>query len=148
MKILVQRVINSKVKVENEVVGEIGTGILALVAIEDSDTKKTLLKMSDKLLNYRIFSDMQGKMNLSLMDIQGELLLVSQFTLAANTHKGLRPSFSGAADPEKARKQFAEFIELCRLSKLKVATGIFAADMQVSLVNDGPVSFMLESSAT
>lgn len=145
MKILVQRVSNSKVEVDNKIVGAIGKGILALVAIEEADTAKTLAKMCDKLLNYRIFSDDQGKMNLSLKDIEGELLLVSQFTLAANTKKGSRPSFNDAAHPEKAERDFNYFVDLCQMSQLKVETGQFAANMQVSLVNDGPVTFLLES---
>lgn len=145
MKLLLQRVKNAQVSVQTEQVGSINQGILALVAIEEHDSPEIIAKMADKLLNYRVFSDEYGKMNLSLKDIKGELLLVSQFTLAANTNKGLRPSFNGAAKPEKAKNDFDEFVRLCQQSNLKVETGQFAADMQVGLINDGPVTFLLEA---
>jgi len=142
---LIQRVSQACVKVSGETIGEINAGILAFIAIEKSDTKANLDKMAHKLLNYRIFSDENGKMNLSAKDIEAELLLVSQFTLAADTSKGLRPSFSGSAEPSIASEYFDYFVELCAASGLKVATGQFAADMQVSLVNDGPVTFNLKT---
>ncbi len=145
MKILLQRVKSAQVHVDKELIGTISQGLLALVAIEDQDTTNVLRKMAEKLLAYRVFADPQGKMNLSLKDIQGELLLVSQFTLAANTNKGLRPSFNGAASPSKAKQDFEQFVSICKASGLKVETGLFAADMQVSLVNDGPVTFLLEA---
>jgi len=145
MKILLQRVKNAQVSVGDEQVGSINQGILSLVAIEEHDSPEILAKMADKLVSYRVFSDENGKMNLSLKDIKGELLLVSQFTLAANTNKGLRPGFNGAAKPEKAKNDFDEFVQLCLQSNLKVETGQFAADMQVNLINDGPVTFLLEA---
>jgi len=145
MKIILQRVKEAQVHVEGQLIGAIGYGLLVFIAIEAHDDQATHAKMSNKLLNYRVFSDQSGKMNLSLLDIKGDLLLVSQFTLAAKTHKGLRPSFTGAANPEKALAEFNEFVSLCRESPIKVATGQFAADMQVSLVNDGPVTFLLEA---
>jgi len=144
MKVLIQRVKSAQVDVDGKIIGNISKGILALVAIESMDSEAKLTKMCDKLLNYRIFPDENGKMNLSLLDIKGELLLVSQFTLAANTNKGLRPSFSSAADPTKALNDFEWFVNKCQQFGLKIETGQFAADMQVSLTNDGPVTFLLE----
>jgi len=141
---LIQRVSEASVRVQNEIVGQIKQGLLVFVAIEKTDDAQLVQKMLHKLLNYRVFSDANGKMNLSVKDVAGELLLVSQFTLAADTHKGLRPSFSGSAEPQMAKKLFAELVEQCQLSGLRIATGQFAADMQVSLVNDGPVTFWLK----
>ncbi len=149
MKILLQRVLRAKVEVEEEVIGEIGPGILALVGIEPHDDKAIIERGIEKLLNYRIFNDEAGKMNCSLKKVKGELLLVSQFTLAANTQKGLRPSFTSAAPPEMGKNLFQYAVEVAKEYQqqgelTKVATGEFGADMQVSLINDGPVTFLLQ----
>ena len=145
MKGLIQRVSSASVTVNNEVVGEIGTGILLLLAVEKNDTTANADKLLNKVSKYRIFPDDQGKMNLSLLDISGELLVVSQFTLAANTQKGLRPSFTPAAEPMLAQELYDYFGEQAAKIGLKVANGQFAADMQVALVNNGPVTFWLEA---
>ena len=144
MKVLIQRVKSAYVDIGEERVGEIDQGILLLVGLEKEDSEQTLGRMVHKVLNYRIFADADGKMNLSVKDIRGGVLAVSQFTLAAETHKGLRPGFSVAAKPDIAKQQYEEFVELLRKDHGSVETGIFAADMQVGLVNDGPVTFMLE----
>lgn len=140
---LIQRVKSAAVVVDNQCVGEIAQGILLLLGIEKDDTKETADKLIDKVLAYRIFSDEQNKMNWSVQQVNGGVLVVSQFTLVADTHKGLRPSFSKAAAPADAQILYEYFVERLRLKHPIVATGIFAADMQVSLVNDGPVTFML-----
>ena len=127
-------------------IGEISQGIMALVGIEPEDTPKIIEKGIDKLLKYRVFSDEEGKMNLSLKDIAGELLLVSQFTLAADTKKGLRPSFTSAAAPALGEELFDYAVEYAKTQIEIVETGQFGADMQVSLINDGPVTFLLEIS--
>lgn len=142
---LIQRVRQARVEVADEIVGAIGQGVLALVAIEPGDTEAILSRMLERLLAYRIFENQDGKMNRSLRDIGGGLLLVSQFTLAADTRKGLRPSFSSAAEPAFARQQFERLISLARASYDQVETGRFAANMQVHLINDGPVTFWLQS---
>lgn len=144
MKILLQRVKQANVIVESETVGAISQGLLALVGIEPADTPAIIEKGIDKLLKYRVFSDVAGKMNLSLIDIAGELLLVSQFTLAANTQKGLRPSFTSAAAPALGETLFDYAVQYARTQIATVETGRFGADMQVSLINDGPVTFLLE----
>ena len=146
MKILLQRVKNANVVVDGKVIGEISRGIMALVGIEPEDTPKIIEKGIDKLLKYRVFSDEEGKMNLSLKDIAGELLLVSQFTLAADTKKGLRPSFTSAAAPALGETLFDYAVEYAKTEIKTVETGQFGADMQVSLINDGPVTFLLEIS--
>jgi len=143
MQGLIQRVTQAKVEVDGEVVGEISKGILLLLGVEKHDTEQSAEKLLHKVSNYRIFTDQQGKMNLSLQDIQGELLVVSQFTLAADTKKGIRPSFSSAATPAQANALYEYFVEKAKAADLRVATGQFAADMQVSLCNDGPVTFNL-----
>ncbi|CAH9066725.1 D-aminoacyl-tRNA deacylase [Pseudoalteromonas holothuriae] len=143
MQGLIQRVSQAKVEVDSHVVGEIGTGILVLLGVEKNDEISHVTKLLHKISNYRIFTDADGKMNLSLKDISGQLLVVSQFTLAANTNKGMRPSFSSAATPEQAKALYELFIEQARASGIQVATGQFAADMQVTLCNDGPVTFNL-----
>lgn len=140
---LLQRVKSAAVDVGGERVGEIGQGILLLLGIEKADTEATANKLIDKLLAYRIFSDEQGKMNCNVQQVGGGVLAVSQFTLAADTNKGLRPSFSSAAPPAEAERLYNYFVAQLRAQHPKVATGIFAADMQVSLINDGPVTFML-----
>jgi D-aminoacyl-tRNA deacylase len=145
MKALIQRVRSARVDVAGEVVGAIDQGLLALVGVEPHDTPASVEKTLHKLLNYRVFSDAAGKMNLSLSDIGGGLLLVSQFTLAADTKGGLRPSFSSAAPPALGAKWFDLLVAQARAKHPQVATGQFGADMQVHLVNDGPVTFLLES---
>ena len=144
MKALIQRVSSAKVEVDSQVIGEVGQGLLVLLGVDAGDDKESMRKLAERVLNYRIFSDADGKMNLSLKDIEGEMLVVSQFTLSADTAKGRRPSFTSAAAPELANKLYLDFTELCRLNLRKVETGRFGADMQVSLTNDGPVTFMLE----
>lgn len=143
MQGLIQRVKHAKVEVAGEVVGEIQQGILLLLGVEKADSEASADKLLHKVSNYRIFTDDAGKMNLSLRDIEGELLVVSQFTLAADTKKGMRPSFSSAATPQQAEALYEYFAKQAAVSGLTVATGQFAADMQVSLCNDGPVTFNL-----
>ncbi|WP_252271731.1 D-aminoacyl-tRNA deacylase [Pseudomonas subflava] len=145
MKLLIQRVRGARVEVEGEVVGAIDQGLLALVGIEPQDDAASLARSLHRLLNYRVFADPAGKMNLSLKDVGGGLLLVSQFTLAADTRSGLRPSFSTAAPPAQGLALFERLVELAREQHPQVATGRFGADMQVHLVNDGPVTFLLET---
>ena len=142
MRALIQRVSEARVQVEGELVGEIGPGLLLLLGVEKSDTAAQVERLLNKTLNYRIFGDDRGHMNLSLLDVGGELLVVSQFTLAAETNKGLRPSFSSAAAPLDAEALYELFVKEAAQS-VGVQTGRFGADMQVSLVNDGPVTFML-----
>lgn len=144
MKLLIQRVRSARVDVAGECVGAIDQGLLALVGVEPQDDSASVAKALHKLLSYRVFSDAEGKMNLALKDIDGGLLLVSQFTLAADTRSGLRPSFSTAAPPVQGAALFDELVALARTRHRQVATGRFGADMQVSLVNDGPVTFLLE----
>ena len=140
---LIQRVKSARVIVDNACVGEIGVGLLAFVAIERGDSDSLVAKLLHKLLNYRVFADDADKMNLSLKDVAGGLLLVSQFTLAADTNSGLRPSFTPAAAPEEGKRLFDALVSAARQAHARVATGIFGADMQVELVNDGPVTFSL-----
>jgi D-aminoacyl-tRNA deacylase len=145
---LIQRVTRADVRVEGEVVGAIERGILALIGVRKGDDVASADRLLERLLSYRIFSDAQGKMNLSLRDIgTGGLLLVPQFTLAADTHKGTRAGFSTAAPPELARGLFEHLVQQARAAQVAVSTGIFGANMQVSLVNDGPVTFWLETSS-
>ncbi|HUE91933.1 D-aminoacyl-tRNA deacylase [Pseudomonas sp.] len=145
MKALIQRVRGARVEVAGEVVGSIDQGLLALVGVEPQDTPASVEKILHKLLNYRVFSDAAGKMNLSLSDVGGGLLLVSQFTLAADTKSGLRPSFSSAAPPALGAELFDLLVTQARAKHPQIATGQFGADMQVHLVNDGPVTFLLET---
>lgn len=140
---LIQRVAHAEVVVEQQSVGSIGPGMLALIGIEKHDSELQLAKLAAKMLNYRMFADPEGKMNLNLMQVQGELLLVPQFTLAANTSKGLRPSFQGAA-PELASALFDSLVALVTEEYSAPQTGLFGANMQVSLCNDGPVTFWLQ----
>jgi len=144
MKLLIQRVRGARVEVQGEIVGAIDQGLLALVGIEPQDDQASLARALHKLLNYRVFGDEAGKMNRSLTDVQGGLLLVSQFTLAADTRSGMRPSFSSAAPPAQGAALFDALVELARAQHPQVATGRFGANMQVHLVNDGPVTFLLE----
>lgn len=145
MKALIQRVRQAHVEVAGEVVGAIEQGLLVLVGVEPQDSEASAAKLLHKLLNYRVFSDSDGKMNLSLTEVAGGLLLVSQFTLAADTRKGLRPGFSTAAPPALGEALFDHLVGLARQQHDPVATGRFGADMQVHLINDGPVTFLLES---
>ena len=145
MKGLLQRVSGARVEVAGEVLGSIDQGLLVLLAVEPGDTQAQADKLLKKLLNYRVFSDPQGKMNLSLADTGGGLLLVSQFTLAADTQSGLRPSFSTAAPPALAEALFDYVVAQAQRLHGQVATGRFGADMQVHLVNDGPVTFLLQT---
>ena len=144
MKCLLQRVSSARVTVAGRVCGQIEQGLLVLVGLEPDDNEAVLQKMLRRLLDYRVFADAQGRMNLSLRDIDGGLLLVSQFTLAAQTDKGLRPGFSTAAAPELAEQLFSRLLELAHAEYQHVACGEFGADMQVSLTNDGPVTFLLQ----
>lgn len=140
---LLQRVTQASVTVNHKKIGEIQRGLLAFVAVEPDDTEKNVDRLLERILNYRIFEDHNGKMNLNLKDIQGGLLLVSQFTLAADTKKGNRPSFSSAASPELGKKLFEELVKKANTQHSPVATGEFGADMQVALCNDGPVTIWL-----
>ena len=145
MKALIQRVSEASVKVEGELIGEISKGILVLLGVERDDDSNDVDKLLHKVSHYRIFPDEAGKMNLNVEQAGGQLLVVSQFTLAAETHKGLRPGFSSAAAPELAETLYEEFVEKAKQQGLGVATGQFAADMKVALINDGPVTFWLAS---
>jgi len=141
---LIQRVGEASVTVDDRIVGRIGRGLLVLVGVEKLDDETSAQRLLERILTYRVFPDADGKMNLSLADIAGELLLVPQFTLAADTHKGTRPSFSSAAPPEQGATLFDFFVAAARERHGRVATGVFGADMKVSLVNDGPVTFWLQ----
>jgi D-tyrosyl-tRNA(Tyr) deacylase len=140
---LIQRVSEAHVDVDGEIVGRIGAGLLALVAIERGDGEAQVKRMLDRLLGYRVFADDQGRMNRSLRDVGGGLLLVSQFTLAADTRSGMRPGFSDAASPEDGERLFLNLVELARLAHAPVETGRFRTHMRVHLINDGPVTFRL-----
>jgi len=140
---LIQRVLSASVSVDRAVVGEIGPGLLVLLGVEKGDDEKRAERLAEKVLGYRIFSDEQGKMNLNVQQSGGSVLVVSQFTLAADTQKGMRPSFSGGAAPDEANRLYEYFSDCCRQS-VTTANGRFAADMQVALVNDGPVTFWLQ----
>jgi D-aminoacyl-tRNA deacylase len=145
--LLIQRVSSASVTVNNEVVGNIGHGLLAFVAVEPSDDEATGRRLVERAVAYRVFADEEGRMNRSLAEVGGELLLVSQFTLAADTRKGLRPSFTSAAAPAEGRRLFEYVVDHARsVLPGRVATGRFGADMQVALVNDGPVTFWLRFS--
>ena len=143
---LVQRVAEARASVQGEAVGTIGRGVLALVGVERGDSEREAERLAERVLGYRMFADAEGKMNRSLADIGGGLLLVPQFTLAADTKSGARPGFSTAAAPQEGRRLFDFLAQLCREKHPVVATGRFGADMQVSLVNDGPVTFWLQVS--
>lgn len=142
---LIQRVKRASVEVAGTEVGAIGQGILLLLGIEKNDTRASADKLVEKLLAYRIFSDEQRKMNCNVQQVDGGILVVSQFTLAADTRKGLRPGFSSAAPPALAEELYDYVVAYLKTRHSKVATGIFAADMQVTLINDGPVTFMLQN---
>lgn len=144
MKLVVQRVSNAKVEVEGRVTGEIGQGFLVLLGVTHEDTVQNADFLVQKLVNLRVFTDENYKMNLSIKDIKGELLIVSQFTLYANCQKGNRPSFVEAARPEQAEELYNYFVEKCKQEGINVQTGEFGAHMQVSLLNNGPVTIILE----
>lgn len=145
MKFVIQRVLESSVKVDGETLGSIGKGLMVLIGAGQNDTQEVADKMVKKLIGMRIFEDENGKTNLALADVKGELLLISQFTLYANCTKGNRPSFTEAGDPETARKLYEYIIQRCREQVPIVETGIFGAEMKVRLCNDGPFTILLES---
>jgi len=147
MKILVQRVSKATISVNNEIISSIEKGILAFVGISGEDDNSIIPWLANKLVHLRIFPDDHGKMNQSVIDIAGSILLVSQFTLCAETSKGRRPDFFKAADPNKANKLFFDLCEEIKQSRVEVKTGVFGANMQVHLINDGPVTLMLEKTA-
>jgi len=142
---LLQRVSSASVAVDDETIGRIGRGLLVLVAVHRDDDPRDIVRLADRILGYRVFPDAEGRMNLSVRDIGGDLLLVPQFTLTADTSKGTRASFTQGAAPEKASDYFARLVATCRQALETVETGRFGANMQVSLVNDGPVTFWLET---
>jgi D-tyrosyl-tRNA(Tyr) deacylase len=144
VKALLQRVSRASVSVDTRCVGSIEQGLLVLLGLDKGDNRATADRMLDKLLAYRVFSDAQGRMNRSVAEVGGGVLLVSQFTLSADTRKGLRPSFSSALPPEEAGPLFDHLLSQLQRRHPRVASGVFGADMQVSLVNDGPVTFLLE----
>lgn len=141
---LIQRVQRASVSVDQQVVGEIDAGLLVLLGVEKGDDNARAERLAERVLGYRVFSDEQGKMNLSLRQTGGSVLVVSQFTLTADTQKGMRPSFSGGAEPAEAERLYEYFSHCCRQQGITTANGRFAADMQVSLVNEGPVTFWLQ----
>lgn len=141
---LLQRVSAARVEIKNSTVGAIERGILALIGVERGDQFSNADRLLERMLGYRMFPDAQGKMNLSVQDIGGGVLLVPQFTLAADTHKGMRPSFTTAAEPGEGRQLFEYLVEQARAKHVDVQTGTFGADMQIILVNDGPVTFWLQ----
>jgi len=142
---LIQRVNTASVTVDEHKISEIGKGLLVLVGIESEDNEATVDRLARKLIGLRIFADDEGKTNLSLSDVGGELLMVSQFTLCADCKKGFRPSFTGAAAPDKALQLFNRVVDFCRSGNVRVFTGEFGADMKVSILNDGPFTVILDS---
>ena len=144
MKLVIQRVKHAKVEVENKIVGKIGQGFLVLLGVGPEDTKETADYLVQKLIKLRVFEDENGKMKLAIKDINGELLVISQFTLYADCTGGNRPSFTLAAKPDKANELYEYFISKCEGENVKVDHGIFGADMKVELLNDGPVTIILE----
>ncbi|MBU5590969.1 D-tyrosyl-tRNA(Tyr) deacylase [Clostridium sp. MSJ-4] len=148
MRAVIQRVLNSSVTVEGKVISSIGTGFNILLGISKEDTIEDAKYLRDKILNLRVFEDEEGKMNKSLMEVSGEILIVSQFTLYGDCRKGRRPNFMNALSGEEAEKLYEHFVSLCKECDLKVETGVFGADMKVSIENDGPVTLILESKKT
>ncbi|MCY7296792.1 D-aminoacyl-tRNA deacylase [Alteromonas sp. a30] len=140
---LIQRVKHAKVEVNNEIVGEIGAGLLVLLGVEKEDDEAKTKRLAERVAGYRIFSDEAGKMNLNVKQVEGSVLVVSQFTLVVDTRKGNRPSFSSGATPEQGERLYCDFVEQIKAQGLLCETGQFGADMQVSLLNDGPVTFQL-----
>ncbi|MBP3277098.1 MULTISPECIES: D-aminoacyl-tRNA deacylase [Kandleria] len=145
MKVILQRVTHASCVVDEQVTGEIKDGYMALVGISTEDQEDVLEKMADKVVNLRVFSDEEGKMNRSLLDVKGEILSISQFTLYADAKKGRRPSFTHAAKPDVSLPMYNQFNELLKAKGVHVETGIFGADMKISLLNDGPVTIILDS---
>lgn len=145
MKVVIQRVSEARVKVDGQTVGEIGKGLMLLIGVDENDEKSDADWLVQKILNLRIFGDEEDKLNLSVQDVQGEILCISQFTLIADYKKGNRPSFIKAAKPDKAVPLFEYFKEEISKSRLKTESGIFGADMKVSLINDGPVTIVMDS---
>ena len=145
MLALIQRVSSASVKISDKTIGQIGQGLLVFLGIEKEDTENEADKLLNKLMSYRVFSDDEDKMNLSVKDVKGSLLIISQFTLAADTNKGLRPSFSSALPPGEAELLYQYFLNQAQRQYDQIEYGKFGADMQVSLVNDGPVTFLLKS---
>ena len=146
MRAVIQRVLEASVKVNNEITGQIGQGFLVLLGIETDDEPEDLNWLAQKIANLRVFNDENAQMNKSLSDVEGKILLISQFTLFAQTKKGNRPGFTRAAKPDKAVPLYEQMIEeLGKLTETKVETGIFGADMQVSLINDGPVTILIDT---
>jgi D-tyrosyl-tRNA(Tyr) deacylase len=145
MRAVIQRVSRASVVVDEATTGEIGVGLLVLLGVEKGDTQDDLISTFNKTIGLRVFEDPQGKMNLSLTDVGGQLLVVSQFTLLGDVRKGKRPSFITAAEPELAKQRYDEFVKLGQDSGIDVQTGVFQADMAVELVNDGPVTIMIDS---
>ena len=143
MKALIQRVSEASVSVNEKIIGEISSGLLVLLAIEPKDDKAKAKRLAERVAGYRIFEDDNGKMNLNVKQINGDILVVSQFTLAADTSRGMRPSFTRAAKPKMSDELYQYFCQQLRAQGFNVPTGEFAADMQVRLLNDGPVTFML-----
>lgn len=146
MRAVVQRVTYSSVEVNGEIVGEINNGFNVLLGISKNDTEEDMKYIKEKIINLRVFSDENDKMNLSLLDIKGELLLISQFTLYGDARKGRRPNFMNALGGEEAKRFYDKFIEMMKETGLKVETGVFGADMKVDIKNDGPVTILLDSS--
>lgn len=144
MIVIIQRVTKASVEVEDQVVGEISKGLLVLIAIEPNDTEAKAKRMAERVAGYRVFNDPEGKMNLNVKQAEGDILVVSQFTLAADTNSGMRPSFTTTAKPEISNLLYLHFTKQLRQKGFKAPTGKFGADMQVSLVNDGPVTFTLK----
>ncbi|MBR1943433.1 D-tyrosyl-tRNA(Tyr) deacylase [bacterium] len=144
MKCLIQRVKRASVTIDGEIYSKIGHGILALLGVQKGDTTENAQKLAEKIVNLRIFEDGNGKMNKSLIDVNGEMLIVSQFTLCGDCKKGTRPSFDNAEKPEAAKELYEEFVTIVKSLKVNTGTGSFGAMMDVELVNDGPVTFMLE----
>ncbi len=147
MRAVVQRVNQAQVRVENKVVAKIGLGLVVLLGISPTDTEADVREMAEKVANLRIFGDAQGKMNLSCLDINGEIIVVSQFTLYADTRRGRRPSFTGAASPELAEPLCQFFVETLRIMGVPTQSGVFGAHMIVDIQNDGPVTILLEQPA-
>jgi D-tyrosyl-tRNA(Tyr) deacylase len=145
MRAVIQRVSRAKVTVEGSVIGKIERGFLVLLGIQSSDDEKVIEYMLDKMVNLRVFEDQDGKMNLSLGDVKGDLLIVPNFTLYGDIRRGRRPSFSAAAPPTEAEMIYNRFIEMAKMTNLKIETGQFQADMKVDIVNDGPVTLLLDS---
>ena len=145
MRAVIQRVKNAEVKIDGKIVGKIGKGLLVLLAVHQDDTEDKIEKMATKIINLRIFADKDDKMNLSIKDVGGEILVVSQFTLYGDISKGNRPSFIESAKPDKAVPYYEKFVEKIKVSGLKTATGEFGAMMEVGLVNDGPVTIIIDT---